>query len=282
MAFKRQKGGLTMAIIRATFFFKDDNDHGWTETIHTTRGDLVTAMIAATLLGQKRVELLGGSGYLSFIRVSDDLVKRDSLVNQISSRDGRPKSLANGASASANISLVIRMQANVLNRRTLYMRGIPQNILAGAGLYFPQAYWIANFAAWNNQLTTDGWAIRSRSGLVVQHVIQTISQDPATGRITFTTADAHGFVPNSSVIVKGVRGAVSANGLWNVFSVADPTHFTVNSNVLLQQWTGGGTAGLAGYVLNAIVNSQVMRASERKAGRFFDSPVGRRRVRRLR
>lgn len=270
-----------MPICRATFFFKDTNNHGWTETIHSLKADLTSTLTAAKALLTLRVECLGSTAALDFVRVSDDLVKRDSKIYKVPARDGTPKSLGIGNADIANTCLVVRLDANPLTRRTLYMRGVPDAIVDFSGVYTPSPSFRTAFDAWLAQLKSDGWACRGKDGTIVPAVISLITQNPVTGQVTISTATPHGFAVNQAVTIKGVKGATSVNGSWNVFNVLTTTSFTIQTNVLLANWLGGGTVSRLGFTLAAITDGVVMRCGERKAGRFFDSPVGRRRARKV-
>jgi hypothetical protein len=271
-----------MALNRATFFFKDTNQHGWTETIHSQKSDLPSVLTAAKAVVPLRVKCLGQSSRLVYVRVSDDLVVRDSQVYVVPLDDQVPKNPDLGTSDPANTSLVVRLQASSLVRRTLYMRGLPDNIVEDAGHYSPTPLFSANFALWVSQLVSDSWAIKTVDRLIVQHIITSVAQDVVTGRITVTTLDAHGLTLTSGVQIKGAKGAVAINGLHPIYALPSALSFVINSTVIIPAYLGGGLAAIPGYVLAQITQGTPVRIGERKAGRPFDSPVGRRRKARAR
>jgi len=269
-----------MAIIRATFFFKDTNNYGWSETIHNLAQDLTQVMTRAASLGISRRNLLGDSARLVFIRVSDDLVKRDSRVTQIPIGDQVTRLGAATAADIANTNLVVRMETDSpIKRRTLYMRGIPDNIVTNSGRYTPDGGFANAFELWAAKILGDSWALRTRDGTQPPHNITLALQDPATGLVTITTADAHGFALTEGILITGARGATQINGTFVPFSIPSATTFVIKLSQLIQPYSGNGVVRKLGYVLGAITDSQVMRVSHRIAGRPFDSPVGRRRAR---
>lgn len=265
---------------RCTFFFKDSAGYGWTETFHSNQPDLTKVIGAATDILPFRTALLGLGVQITYLRASDDLVKRDSLVKTVSARAGKQTSLDMGPADIANTCLVIRLEQDALHRRTLYMRGIPDLLVDDNKGYKPNAQWSTAFDAWTAALTVGGWAMRNKSGVIPTFVITGIAQNPVNGDITITTAAAHGLAQNQAYSIRGVKGPTFLNGSGSIFSVPSPTTFVVKSTQILSTWQGGGTVGSVGFTLNPILNAQVVRASHRISGRPFDAPLGRRKARR--
>lgn len=265
-----------MPIIRATFFFEDDNKHGWTETIHTQKPDLTTAIAAARALADLRRNCLGDTARITYIRVSDDLVKRDSKIHTVPSGDGTTRTTGATAADIANTAVIVRIEASPLARRTLYMRGVPDEVVTRSGKYTPTGGFSNSFDMWANDLIINNWACRSRDGTNPLHTITDITQVAATGVVTITTIDAHLFELNTPFVVRGVRGAKVVNGTWTPFSIPSATTVTIKITSLIGTYTGGGTAAKLGYILAPITDVKVIRVSHRNAGRPFDSPRGRR------
>lgn len=269
-----------MPLIRATFFFKDSGGYGWTETIHNAGADLTTVLPRALSLATTRRNMLGSTARLTFIRVSDDEVKRDSRVIQIPTGDQTARLGPDASSDIANTALVVRMEtASPVKRRTLSMRGIPDGTVSNAGQYTPDGNFSNTFMLWESKLKTDGWSIRSRDGLQPPHNILTAVQAPTTGVVTITTGDDHDLELGKPLLITGSRGAPQINGTWIPFAIPSLTTFQIKITQLMGIYDGGGIVKKLGFVLNAITSAQVMRVSHRIAGRPFDSPVGRRRAR---
>lgn len=264
---------------KATFFFKDNNAYGWTETYHSLLGSLQGVMDQAFNQLTLRTPLLGDGAQCVYIRVSDDLVKRDSLVRVVTARQGKGGSLGLGFADIANTCLVVRLQHNELFRRTLYMRGIYDAIVDDNGRYQPTAAFTEAFQLWAASLKNNNWAMRNKKRDTPSFNIVAIAQNPINGEITITTAAPHGLLQNQTVLIRGVKGPTFLNGASSVFAVPSPTTFVLKSNRMLSAWLGGGIVSASTFELHVINTAQVVRASHRIAGRPFDSPRGRRLVR---
>lgn len=265
-------------LLRATFFFKDDQDYGWSETLFSTLTDIAVCRDRARLLVPFRVACLGTGVSLAYVRVSDDYIKRDSLIYAVPERSSKQSGLLLGPSDIANTCLTIRLQASPLGRRTLSMRGIPDKEVANSGAYIPDADFNAALAAYFTQLTTQAWAIRSRVIPTPANKIANLVQNPVTGEITVSCQNAHGLTAGDPAVIRGCKGVSFVNGIWPVFSTIGPNAFSFRSNRILGTYLGGGTVAPLSYAVAPITSGQVIRASHRIAGRPFDSHRGRRSV----
>ena len=267
------------ALIRATFFFEDVNKHGWTETIYNMQPTLDAVMFRAKTLVELRRNLLGTTAKLTFIRVSDDLVKRDSLIYQLPPGNQTSRSGAATGADIANASLVVRLNSTALIRRTLYMRGFPDSINVNSGQYVPDAAFNQGFDDWIAELVVGSWACRTKDQTVTFVSIAGIVQDAVTGNLTITTTAPHLFLLTTPITIKGCRGCPVVNGSYSLVSITNAQQFVIAFRSLIPVYLGGGLTGRLGYTLSAILDGEVRRISHRNAGRPFDSPVGRRRVR---
>lgn len=268
-----------MPINRATFFFEDSNKHGWSETIHSTKSDLTSTMAAARALALLRRDLLGTTAFLTYIRVSDDLVKRDSLIYPVPTGDQEGRTSSEIGADLANVSIVTRLSATPITRRTLYLRGLPDECVTRSGRFTPTPTWLNRFDRWANELILNGWACRSRDGTSPLHPIFDVTQVAATGIVTITSTEAHGITLLTPFVIRGCRGCPQVNGTWTPLTVPSATTLTIKMNTLLLPYGGGGTVALLSYVLTNINDVKTIRASTRKTGSPFDRPLGRRRAR---
>lgn len=268
-----------MARNRITFFFTSNRGYGWTETLYTFAPTLDIAMTQAKALLPVRVNLMGRGSFLQFIRVSDDLVKRDSQVYPVPNSDRETKSRAGGDADIANTCCVVRIESGVLKRRTLFLRGIPDDIVLDNGIFRPTPAFTANFTLWAAVLFAGGFAIRVRSDVGAPVDLTNVSTVGPTGLVTITTAGAHGLVPNNVANIRGVLGATQVRGLQRVITVVDASNFQIRVNRVVKPYLGGGNVVLNDYSLAAISNAVVVRCSHHNAGRPFDAPRGRRLVR---
>jgi len=268
-----------MPLIRATFFFKDAANSGWTETIYLNVANLTLALEAAKALVPKRVALLGQNSFLVHLRVSDDMVKRDSQIEVIAEDDSFP--VRGSQSELASDDLVIRLEAGIVfrTRRTLAMRGVPKNILGTAGRFIGAAQWNTRFVAWGQHLQQNHWAIKFRDKTVPVFNLSGAVQDVLTGIVTVTTQVAHGYQPGDMVFISGVAGSTELNGLWVILATPLVTTFTVKMATLMRPYILSGRCNANNYALAEINKVQLIRAATHKVGRPFDSLVGRRRGR---
>lgn len=264
--------------IRATFFFKDTNGYGWSESLDNTLQDLTAVRDRAATLAPLRVQMLGTTANLVYIRVSDQLIRRDSRIIRLSYADGHNNDSSVAGCASATLALLIRFEASELSRRLIYVKGFPDNCESDSGAYTPTVKFRAALENWLTEIVGNNWAIRSKDpGLNPAHLITGLTQDLVTGNVTVTTGDAHGFAIDKPITISGVRGAIQMNGVWNLAAVSTPTTFRVHMTQIIDPYTSGGVARLLGYSNNPITGQAVLRVSHRIAGRPFDSPRGRRR-----
>jgi hypothetical protein len=269
-----------MPIIRATFFFKDAVGSGWTETIHNTGADLTTVRSAALRLVPLRVALMGSTSSLEKVRISDDLVFRDSSLYYVPTGNQMNKSALDGSDFSDNCVLT-NLRATATSRRSLYMRGYPDGISMNSGQFSPTPQWSAAFINWQTELLASNWAIKSRDKLIIPDPITAAVQALPSGIVTVTTLNPHGFNAGDGINISGVRPPASAlNGNYTVLSVAGLT-FSVALNSIMNTFVGGGRAIKYGYLLWPITSATAERIAERKAGAPFDLRRGRRRVKRL-
>lgn len=273
-----------MPMNRCTFFFKDSDGHGWTETFHNNSATLSQVITQALTVVPLRCSILGSSANLAYIRVSDDDVFRDSQVVTIP--DAQGVGTFRGVSALADVCLLVRSTPNPALtgqvRKITYLRGLPKPILGPADIYAPISAWNAAFNMWAAEIINGFWSIKTINRLLVPVAITGAVQDVVTGLVTITTALGHGLVLGQGVNISGVIGAAAVNGRWNVQAVPDATHFKILLQAIMGTYVAGGTAKGVGFQLEPIFRVAPERTAERKAGRPFDSPVGRRRRRRSR
>jgi len=274
-----------MSMIRATFFFQNTRAQGWSETLFTLDTTLSKAGTDAYALAKLRAALMGAETSLIGIRVSDDLVKRDSQLVELPEFGITATYWAATPPDSdfANTCVVVRMSAaDNIHRRSLYLRGIPDNVITLGGAFNPSPAFLSNFNTWANAVSNGTWAIKSRVQSSTVFPISLITQATPSGLITVTTPSAHGFVQAQQVVMAGVKGSPFLNGVWKIFSVPSPTTFTFLCNTIFFDWLGVGTVTALNYQLYQIATCVAERIGSRKAGRPFGVPPGRRKATRPR
>jgi hypothetical protein len=264
---------------RITYFFTNNNGAGWSETYYTNAPTLGLALAAGKVLLPARVGLLGRGAVLRFIRVSDDLIARDSQIYPVPVTDGEVKQRSAGDADIANNCVDVRIEATDLKRRTLFLRGIPDGICLDNGRLDPTPAWTANFLIFSQVLLSGAFAVRVRINSGLPNTISNVSTVGPTGLVTITTVANHGFSLNNVVNIRGVIGATQVRGLQKVNSVTDATNFVIRVNRVVKPYLGGGNVVKNDYELIALTNVVAVRCSHHNAGRPFDSPRGRRLVR---
>jgi hypothetical protein len=224
---------------KVTFFF-EFSDYGWTESYWYNYGgeNLALAVPIAENLAKKRMALNGIGVSLPEIRVSDDLVYRDSLYSLNSYITASDASQVPGNVAQAgNLTLVkpadpvppqdiydaiqVRMEGTQTYRRIMYLRGGPNDIYTNPpGPVFTPAYSNA-FSTWVSALEAS-WAFRvqNKAGIYQQlPIVQVIpGAGGAPGSINLGVAPAWGV--GFLVRVGGFRGYAGIRGKYRVASLA--------------------------------------------------------------
>jgi hypothetical protein len=272
-----------MPIMRATFFFEDDNKHGWTESWYNFAATSPSNLMPqAKKLAISRISLMGTTSRLKRIRTSDDLVKRDALSFQVSGQDGSSQYYTDMPSASANYAVLCMLSAlDPTKRGHVFLSGIPDEFEVDSGKFQPPSIWRQNFVSFRQTLLQDQWAIKNKSGTVPVRNIIGVVQDPATGNVTVTTDVDHGFLQGDGIILRGT-GIPQLSGTFTVLAGVTHNTFKVALNVIIGLWPGLGTVTKIDYALYLINDAQFGDGGHRNRGRFTDSPVGRRRARKRR
>jgi hypothetical protein len=272
-----------MAIIRATWFFKDDAGYGWSESLHLQAAvaTLAAALPLAITLADFRRRMLGTGVSLYYIRVSDDLVKGDSQVYQVPSGNTDNSVGHVGAHDIANASVLLRLVNNDgLTRAPYYVRGQEDdNIIDGkfvgtAAFVNAAGNWRAQIVT--NLLVSNFWGIKKRDALIIPSQIIFVAQNTATGAVTVSTLLPNGFGVNQPITIKGMQGPGQINGAHSVQSIISATQFTIAFNRLMGAPTRFGLVQQIGFTVVPINDVFIRRAGHRNAGRPFDSPRGRR------
>ena len=160
---------------RATLFFEQGDD-GWTETLFRTGADSLQAMLTAVQgLYQARCMLMGSDTMLAYVRVSQENVWRDSLVdaplmapNPVEFPTLNVKQCAiavSDDSAPPFTAVEVRRELGPLYRSTWFCRGVPK--VLGVTHATPAA--LASQKVWADAL--DAYAkllIAGQWGLVVR------------------------------------------------------------------------------------------------------------------
>jgi len=266
-----------MPVIRATFFFKQ-RKWGWSESLFSTRADRQPALDDAIAYLPIRVALNGVDTTCEYIRISDDLIKRDSLIFAPPTEDQKARSITVGESDIPNTCIVMRMQSSPTGRRTLSMRGIPDRIVTDGGLFTPGGAWNGAFLRWRNEIISGRWGIKVKDQAQPQVNITGIAWDQPSLTTTITFDNNIGIGTGEYVQLGGQLPTNLLRGIFKV-TAAGLNFVKVRTPFLVPAYTGFAWGRKVVYSVAAITSCVALRASHRNAGRPFDSPVGRRRGR---
>ena len=267
---------IATSLLRATFFFQDTNKHGWSEGLHNVATTDHECMKQAIFLYPKRIKLNGDTASLTYIRTSDDLVKRDSNVTHISAFDGTPGYFAETPSEIANTALVIRIETALDTvRRTLYMSGIPDEIVTQAGKFAPTPAWQSSFNDWVQQLILGGWALKGATRCFDPGAHNWHGGAYPSGQVTVTALAPHGLAVNG-IAVMATTGIAALNGPQKVVSVpsrVDVYNQRVNRDSDLPGWGHRELARLQ-LVPSRTRKSFALRTGTAAAPRLLVAPTG--------
>jgi hypothetical protein len=292
------------AQIGASIFFNDLNcSQGWSETHYLVSTQSLTAALPlAVTMAEARSMMLGDGILVKYIRVSDANVKGDSQVTPglppasknpiyynkaLSTGDvveGSGRTLT-GISDVPYTALNIRMEMSTTSRKTLYLRGLPDN-LDTDGQLLTDATWLKAFNAWTKIMMSGTWGARVLNTDPVANPAKPITGitnvvgPPAS--ITITCPN-HGYTVGQSIRISGVKylpapaaASTPINGIWQVGSVPDANTFTLSGFSGSVQYFFGGSARARTYNVLAYTNVQQITLCSRRAGRPFGSLRGRR------
>lgn len=268
-----------------TFIFNQGR-LGFSESWYCTRDDLATALTDAVFVANFRKGLLGRGCFIEAIRVSDEAVLNDSLVQiiQLQPPNNAPNALFAGDPWD---SIFARVQAGALYRRQLWMRGVPDvwielNPADGRPTWIPA--FVTAFDNFKDAIVAKRYCIKAlqKGGAPAQPRSISAVATSATGNFQIT-APGHGLSNLQSVRIKGVKG----NGLSNLTGVfvienVTPNTFEVPLQPLapgyLYKGNGKVIPRIMGYF--PITDAVYLRTAKKSTGRAFFVPRGRRRARR--
>jgi hypothetical protein len=249
-----------MARVRLTYFF-ELGDTGWSESVHTTLPPTSVPAIQA-LVGQytaMRLPCLSNEAQLTHVRVSDDDTFRDILF------------LATGLPASGTYSkppagpwtgLLITLVATPTLRRSLFMRGIPKQIVDGRNPTFDATF----TAAINNYLAgmiASPFAISGKTANPSRPITTAVG---ATGVVT--TVGVTGAAVGDTIQVIGVPTSVLPTRFYRVIGVDN-----VASTVTLAGWPLAVNLTNVGFLRRT--TKEVVQISQAVSGLITERKVGR-------
>lgn len=276
-----------MPIMKVTFPF-EHQQNGWSETYYLTSATYDTAYKSAIKLAEARIKLCGNDVRIPVCKISDDDVPGDGRVHRIEYRAGLKLNenadevvippAYDGDPDMSWTALPITLLSAVGRSGRVFLRGLPDALFVRGNQFQPTGAWNTAYSKWK-ALLINGWMFK---GINVPLFAdwKKITDVVANGAQEVTiTSEMAAVPPNSRVQIRGVqtdRGVFS--GRYRVsFNAAGITKLAKTTGTFFQ-WNGGGEIRPIFNQYFGIVDTERGRPSERKPGRPFDSPRGRRRT----
>src|SRR5712691_4068093 len=134
---------------KVSFFYRTNDDEGWSESFYFDATDITTAQAAADTGVSPRMALSGPNVNMIYARVSDVLIKGDSL--QLTGPFPQPGTYTpddpDEQPLIANAALMIRWVATSLIKGRTFLRGLPSEVLLGRE-YAPTTSFTTALNAW--------------------------------------------------------------------------------------------------------------------------------------
>jgi hypothetical protein len=260
-----------MALFRLTFFYEQD-ENGWSESIHSSSNRLDSLIGQVDVYSVNRMAFTAAGTSLTHVRISDDQVFRDVLLDPITlPRRGQYKSV-NSKSDSPFTALDLRLSAAPTVQRSMFVRGIPDNQVDGIFPAF-EANFATKYNAWVAILSQGGFSIKNKDRSQLKQPINTIS--PAG--VVNMTSPIPGLANLSTVQVLGIPRSQIPKRTFTVVNFIDGSNFS------LRGYAGASIAGrgffrLVNYVLLPITQAATDFVTERRIGRPFGQQRGRRAI----
>jgi hypothetical protein len=283
---------------KVTWFY-EFSDYGWTESLWKAYNSSLTELFApAEMYASLRMAINGLGVAMPAIRISDDLVYRDSIYDPNSYITGelsdgqflaqggnlRPVKGALPAQPPASIfeAVQTRMEGGALYRREMMVRGLPQTVMTNPPGPSFQGAFLQAWNAWTAHVIAT-WAFRtkSRSGNNALFPVQQVIVGPPAEVIAVGTPVAVG----DYVQLLGFRNISGVRGKYLVTSVAGnviqlagfaPTSPVTGPKGFIQILSTNGAALQPAY--QAITSVRAITQTHRSTGRPSFGPRGRRRA----
>jgi hypothetical protein len=278
-------------LFRVTFIYRQ-GDVGWTDTIFNTAGGITALMNNARALITPLMDLRVNATVLEAIRMSDDLVFRDSNFLPLTPVSGVPGNYplaTNVRPAEPENSVDLRLETPVdnvgivlsLHRRIFPLRGLASEVFNGP-IFEPNPGF--NSRLTNLQLALanpdNGWALKVRS-IVAPFV--PFSGIAADGTVSARTVSFDPTWAGKYLTFHRLRGV--APPAVRPFLIVSVDTTIIPNTLLLRGWNrgpvligaiGGAFSQVITFGLQAVAQTIVDGVGRHKVGRPFDLRRGRR------
>jgi hypothetical protein len=277
-----------------------ENGPGWSETYYSSLGNptdyiqfsspgILDPICPAGVFLASRLKCLSQQTYLQHIRASLVGSPQVTMSVYIPSPSGRGKYIANaapfGESAEVFAKLLLRMQCGQTKRRSLWLGGIPEEIVSSPSTYAPTANWNTQLSQFLSLLTTSTYGIVGRltaAGPPVAQVLQSFTISALS--IGATIAPAPTNAPGGAYcycVLRGIRYPRGWNGVHRGYVNLLQTSIQIGPfrevKVSLPPWDAfaGGTIQLLTFPLTPFTSGFAEYITHRKVGRPFGESRGR-------
>jgi hypothetical protein len=275
-----------MPVFKCSQFFTQGR-FGWSESHYGTFADHATALAALDSLRQFRVQLFGkdisatppaDNPRLEFARVSLDTVAGDSLVSEYTD-NAQVNPVDVGEADIPHTCLLVRLEAGTANRRSFFLRGLPDWVTKGGGQFISSGNFSARLRGFFSALVAprSPFGIRvPTTPLVLAGTIDTANTVGVSNLVLVNTFAAHGLLVGDTIAIKG-RGIAWLRGRHRILGVTGPTGFTIDITRPAGQVIGQPKVyKLNPFVVQPYTTWVPERITHRITGRPFDLPRGRR------
>lgn len=262
-----------MPMYRVSYFFQQ-GAFGWSESIHNLQTSLSAVTAEAGALRDARIAMLPPSCTLSYIRISDDLVFRDSVL--INENPSSPGTRAIEDSEPPFTAALCRIFASPTVRRSIYLRPVSSQEGINGDRKIDSTGWLSAFNPWRSLLVSEstGWAIKYKAVAPVGFLVNgfTVSDKRLTVQAPGAT-----FAIGQRIQLRGFKSVSKVDGQYRVTAIPSAANFTLDPLLAVDdpEVTQYGAAFDFAPQLAKITGVNPIRVTSRKTGRPFDSPRGR-------
>jgi hypothetical protein len=259
-----------MALFRLGFFY-EQGENGWSESIHTSLTDPAQLENLVFQYAQKRLAFTHPSTKLVHVRISDDEVFRDIILDPIVlPMIGQYKPPV--PAESPFTAFDARMSAGNLVTRSMFVRGLPDGQIDGVTIQGDPGFLTA-YDAWGAFIVNNAFSIKNKDRTQVKQPINTVSLAGVVNMVT----PIPGLALLSQVQILGVPRSLVPKRTYIVSAITDGANFTIRN------YTGPALAGIGffrriNYLLLKIDVITTDAVTERRIGRPFGQLRGRRAV----
>lgn len=260
--------------------FFTDGKYGWSET-HWNKTIITT--VAATLaqglgLAKVRSKLLGYDAgrkepNLAFLRASNDLVQRDSLVQAVNYNGGTFGGAFNpvGKADLPYSVTLLRAESGPNYRKQIYLSGVPDSVQVDPSPAPLDPDWFKLFLDYQQELVAN-WGFKSQARGLDNLPLVVLGM--TAGPPISINIPAHGLTNGDVVRVSNTVPKWPYPG-YHTIHVTDANNFTLTDIPTGFAWLSGGLVTKRAIQIQPYTNVIIIGETHRKRGRPFGSPRGR-------